>query len=151
MEQKIKHLIREINFTYYGIYLVTVLVAIGIFLLNIGNVNFYQIEETSSLGRNISTIYLIYLLISIPFSLYGFTKRAKKWQTIENRELMLIKYKNGARLRIIVIGLALIMGLVLVYLMKSKSMIFSSAIAAVGLYFSKPTFQKIRKDLNLME
>ncbi len=149
IERKIKHLIREINLAYYGVYLVTVVIAVSIFLMNIGKVDFLQINETSQLGRNISTFYLIYLLAAIPFSLYGFSKRAKKWQEIEKEDLMFGKYKQGARLRIVIIGLALVIGVILVYILNSKSMIFSAGIAAVALYFCKPTYKKITKDLNL--
>ncbi|PIF02710.1 MAG: hypothetical protein CR965_00220 [Paludibacter sp.] len=149
IERKIKYLIREINLVYYAVYLITVLIAVGIFLMNIGKMEFSQVNETSQLGRNISTVYLVYLLGAIPFSLYGFTKRAKKWQEIENESLMFEKYKQGSRLRIVIVGLALIVGVVLVYVLNSKSMIFSAGIAAVALYFCKPTYRKITKDLNL--
>ncbi len=150
IERKIKSLIGKINITYYSIYLVTVLIAVIIFLVNIGGVEVLQINETSEIGRNISTLYLIYLLGAIPFSLYGFTKRCKKWQKIEDEELMFDKYRKGSHLRILVIGLALIVGIALVYILKSKSMIFSAGMSAVALYFCKPTYRKITKDLNLM-
>ncbi len=148
MERKIKHLVNRINLVYYGVYLLTIIAVATVFIMTFGNVETAHINETSLLGRNISTAYLIYLLVSIPFSLYGFTLRAKKWQNLEE-DLMFEKYRKGASIRIIIIGLALVVGVVLVYIMKSKSMIFSSAIAAISLYFAKPTDRKIIRELNI--
>ncbi len=150
MERKIKHLINQINLTYYGIYLLTVIAVATVFIMSFGNVEITRINETGPLGRNISTFYLIYLLVSIPFSLYGFSLRAKKWQKLDE-DVMFEEYRKGASLRIIIIGLALVVGVILVYVMKSKSMIFSSAIAAISLYFCKPTDRKIIRELNLKQ
>lgn len=153
MEKAIRHTVKNINLTYYTIYLIAIVAVTIIFVMQFVNINYpaISIPENSDLGRTISSIYLIYLLGSIPFSLYGFTKRAKKWQQISDDTAMFNAYTKGAKTRIWIIGIALVVGIVLVKILNSKSMVFSAAIAAIALYFCKPTPRKIIKELSLEE
>lgn len=151
MEKAIRHAVKNINLTYYTIYLMAIVAVTVIFVMHFAGTVSPVIVENSDVGRTVSSIYLIYLLGSIPFSLYGFTKRAKKWQQLSDDTSMFAAYTKGAKIRIWVIGVALVVGVILVKVLNSKSMVFSAAIAAVALYFCKPTPRKIIKDLNLEE
>ena len=96
-------------------------------------------------------MYILYLLISIPYALWSFHKKTKKWQQIKDQYVKLVEYEKGSKLRLWIIGAGLIAGIVLVYFMRSKSMIFCAAIAAIALYFTKPTLNKMISELKLDE
>jgi len=97
----------------------------------------------------ISTTYLIYLLVSIPVALYWFHIYTVKLRKETDEFLKFKKYKKASNIRLWVVGTGLIVGVILVYLLRSQSMIFTSAIAAIALYFSKPSAVKMIRELDL--
>ncbi len=149
LERKIRLLGRSINVIYYTIYLLVIVAVILIFFFTYTNVEVKTIDPLSPLGSNIQTVYILYLLISIPASLYLFHRYTKKLQDEMDQYEQFKKYKKAASKRIWAIGLGFLIGVVLVYLLQSQSMIFTAAIAAIALYFCKPTRMKIINDLDL--
>ena len=143
--------IKNINLVYYMLYMTTVVVAVIIFFLTFSNAQTTHIDEKSQTGIIISSVYILYLLISIPYALWSFHKKTKKWQLIKDEYVKLMEYEKGSKIRLWIIGAALIAGIVLVYFMRSKSMIFCAAIAAIALYFTKPTMNKMISELKLDE
>ncbi|HNX89643.1 MAG TPA: hypothetical protein PKH58_11205 [Paludibacteraceae bacterium] len=143
--------IKNINLVYYMLYMTTVVVAVIIFFLTFSNAQTTHIDEKSQTGIIISSVYILYLLISIPYALWSFHKKTKKWQQIKDQYVKLVEYEKGSKLRLWIIGAGLIAGIVLVYFMRSKSMIFCAAIAAIALYFTKPTLNKMISELKLDE
>ncbi len=143
--------IKNINLVYYMLYMTTVVVAVIIFFLTFSNAQTTHIDEKSQTGIIISSVYILYLLISIPYALWSFHKKTKKWQLIKDEYVKLMEYEKGSKIRLWIIGAGLIAGIVLVYFMRSKSMIFCAAIAAIALYFTKPTLNKMISELKLDE
>lgn len=151
INNKVNKAIQSINLVYYLIFLLTiVLVTVGYFI-NMGNIEIPHIEEVSDTGRTLSSIYIIYLLVSIPLAVYGFNKQTKKWKEMADIDEMLKKYVKGSKIRLAVIGIGLIFGIILVYILNSRSMIFCAAIGAIMLYISKPTAKKVHKELEINE
>ncbi|MBP1664380.1 MAG: hypothetical protein H6Q19_1520 [Bacteroidetes bacterium] len=146
-----ERIIKNINLVYYLLYMTTVVVAVIIFFLTFSNAQTAHIDEKSQTGVIISSVYILYLLISIPYALWSFHKKTKKWQQIKDEYVKLVEYEKGSKIRLWIIGAGLIAGIVLVYLMRSKSMIFCAAIAAIALYFTKPTVNKMISELKLDE
>ncbi|NLI72541.1 MAG: hypothetical protein GX361_07400 [Bacteroidales bacterium] len=149
LDRKVRTVSRSINVVYYTIYLLTILAVVVIFFLTFSDVQVKRIDPLSKLGTGISTAYLIFLLISIPASLYLFHRYTQKLKVEPDEYVKLNKYKKAAYIRLWVIGLGLIVGVILVYVLHSRSMIFTAAIAAIALYFCKPSGLKIIKELDL--
>ena len=131
--------------------MMTVVAAVIIFFLTFSNTRTTYIEERSQTGIILSSVYILYLLISIPYALWSFHRKTKKWQLIQDDYLKFKAYEKGSLIRLYIIGISLIAGVILVYVMRSRSMIFCAAIAAIALYFSKPTVNKMIKELKLEE
>ena len=149
IERKIRMITKSITVTYYIIYLLTIIAVIAIFFMTYTNVDVNRIDALSSLGIKISTIYMFYLLASIPSALYLFHLYTLKLRKETNEFLQFQKYKKASNIRLWVVGTGLIVGVILVYVLRSQSMIFTAAIAAIALYFSKPSGVKMIRELNL--
>lgn len=149
LDRKVRMLSRSINVVYYTIYLLTIVAVVTIFFLTYSDAEVNRIDPLSKLGTNISTAYIIFLLISIPGALYLFHRYTQKLKTEPEEFVKFSKYKKASFIRLWVVGLGLISGVILVYVLRSQSMIFTSAIAAIALYFCKPSGLKIIRDLDL--
>lgn len=145
-----KKAVKKITLIYYVIYATTILsTALG-YLLNMQGKT-ASIDPQSSLGIALSSILILYILISIPFSLGGFHRMTKKWRTIEDETLKLAKYEKGAVLRLVAIGVGLVGSVIVFYITNNISMIYCVGITAIALLFCKPTEDKIIADLKLDE
>ena len=145
-----KKTIKSIAQVYYIIYATTILSTVVGYLMNIQGQT-KSIDPKSSIGIALSSILILYILISIPFALGGFHRMTKKWKLIEDEKLKLAKYEKGAILRLAAIGTGLIGSVVLFYVMNDISMIYCVGITAIALLFCKPTEAKIESDLKLNE
>lgn len=140
---------KSITVTYYVIYLLTILAVVAIFFMTYANVNIERIDALSPLGVKISTVYMIYLLTSIPLALYLFHIYTQKLRKETNEFIQFQKYKKASNIRLWVVGIGLVVGVLLVYLLRSQSMIFTAAMAAIALYFCKPSGIKMIRELDL--
>ena len=149
IERKIRMITKSITVTYYVIYLLTILAVVAIFFMTYANVNIERIDALSPLGVKISTVYMIYLLTSIPLALYLFHIYTQKLRKETNEFIHFQKYKKASNIRLWVVGIGLVVGVLLVYLLRSQSMIFTAAMAAIALYFCKPSGIKMIRELDL--
>lgn len=92
---------------------------------------------------------MIYLLTSIPLALYLFHIYTQKLRKETNEFIQFQKYKKASNIRLWVVGIGLVVGVLLVYLLRSQSMIFTAAMAAIALYFCKPSGIKMIRELDL--
>lgn len=143
--------LRRINSIYYIIYMLTIVSAVAVFMLSYMNVNKFVINEKSSTGMVLSSILILYILISVPLAFWLFHKKTKSLQLIEDKFAKYEAYKKASIIRLWVIGIGLIGGVVLFYLLTSTNMIFCALISAVALFFCKPTLGKMIKELDLEE
>jgi len=144
-----KGTLKKINLVYYAIYSITILSTIVGYLLTSDSLQ--QISPKSQLSINLSSILIIYILISIPLSLYLFYKNVKKWKLLEDNMTKLDKYEKGSIYRLVAVGLGLIASIAIFFILRSVSIIYCAGIAAIALIFCKPTESKIISDLGLDE
>lgn len=144
--------LRSINGVYYSVYMLTILSAVGVFVTNYLNVkSAVSIDPKSSLGIALSSLLILYILISIPLSFWLFFKGTKKWKELPDKFAKFTAYKKASVIRLWVVGIGLILGVMLVYFLHSTSMIYCALISAVALFFSKPSEAKMVSELNLEE
>jgi hypothetical protein len=140
-----KRTLRILLTAYYAVYAAAILAATsGYYILKSG----YKIDPLTSEGTIINSIVILYIISTIPLALAIFNKMTKKWALIQDENEQLEKYRNGGIYRILIIGTGLVLGVVFFYVMNSQSMIFCAGIAAVALFFCKPSENKILNDLN---
>lgn len=143
-------IVKRINMIYYSLYFLTIAITvIGYFLTMESDTK--TIDPQSSTGIILSSVVIIYLLISIPGALALFHRYTKKLIPIQDEFLKLNKYAYGATLRLLFIGLGLIFSVITFYLLRNQSMLFSAFIAFVSLIFCKPTERKIMRELQMDE
>jgi len=140
-----KRTLRILLTAYYAVYAAAILAATsGYYILKSG----FKIDPLTSEGTIINSIVILYIISTVPLALALFNKMTKKWALIQDENVQLEKYKTGAIYRILIIGTGLVLGVVFFYVMNSQSMIFCAGIAAVALFFCKPSENKIMNDLN---
>jgi len=142
-----ERILKKINLTYYLIYTVTILATIIGYLINMNSENTVDIKSTFSI--TLSSVVILYLIVSIPAALAIFHRNTQKWCKIEDRYTKLNKYSSGATLRLLIIGFGLVFSVIAFYILRTESMIFCAGISAIALLFCKPTEAKIISDLKL--
>ena len=143
-----KKTLKLLRLTYYSVYLTAIIAAFsGYTILKNG----LTIDPKSDTGVTLQSILIIFIIGSIPLTLATFNRMTKKWAELNNIDEKIIKYRRAGIIRIIIIGLGLILGVVFFYVMQSQSMISIAGIAAVALFFCKPSENKIIIDLKLEE
>ena len=145
MEEK---LTKELNWYYYGMMALTVISGTLAYLL------IYQwhildpIGTLTQVGQTIQWVIYFDAMFFIPMGLYGFKRRVDKIRRMEDETEKYKLYKKEAIIRIIVVSNAMVFGIFAFYLLGCyKSMLWVSAIAAIGWYFTKPTPRKIQLEL----
>lgn len=140
---------KQINQVYYLIYTATILSAIGGYLIAFNQTN--SIDPKSPLGITLSSILMIYMLVSIPAALALFHKGTKKWSKIEDEKIKFEKYKKGAYLRLAAVGISLVSSIIVFFILRTESIIYCFAISGIALFFCKPNAGKIASELDLNE
>lgn len=143
--------LRRINSVYYTIYMLTIISAVAVFMSTYMNLNTFLIDSNSVLATTLSSVLIIYILITIPLSMWLFHKKTISLQQIADKYAKYNNYRKAAILRLWIIGIGLIAGVALFYILSSQSMIFCALISAVALFFCKPSVGKMMKELNLDE
>jgi hypothetical protein len=141
-----KQTLRQLQIAYYSVYIAAIAAATsGFYILKSG----FVINPLSQTGTVLNTLLIIFIIGSVPLSLGYFNKLTKKWALLEDENQRLEKYRKVGTLRIAVIGLGLVLGVLFFYIMNSQSMIFCAGIAAIALFFCKPSEAKISTELGL--
>lgn len=143
MEDKIA---RRLNWFYYGSYVLACLAATLFWYLVTGQS--LSVIEPQSVGGNIMQyVVILYVLVTVPGGLYVFKRVCEKIRKMEETQRYAMYYK-WAVVRICVIGLGITLCIIAFYVLGGYvSMIWCAAIAALGLYFCKPTPRKIQLEL----
>lgn len=132
---------------YYLIYTITILSTIIGYVVTMSRET--SVDVKSPLSITLSSIVILYIIISIPAALALFHRSTKKWAAIEDRFTKINKYVAGATWRLLAVGFGLVLSVMVFYILRSESMIFCAGISAIALLFCKPTEGKIISDLNL--
>jgi len=144
-----ERIVKKINLAYYLIYTLTILSTIIGYIVTQSRET--TVDVKSPLSITLSSIVILYIIISIPAALYLFHKSTKKWIEIEDNFQKLERYTTGATWRIIIVGFGLVLSVVVFYIIRTESMIFCAAITAVALLFCKPTENKMKSELKIEE
>lgn len=141
-----KETLRQLTIAYYCVYAAAIAAALtGFYILRSG----LRIDPLSQTGTILNSILIVLIIGCIPVTLAVFNKKTKNWAKLENQDQKLALYKTAGTIRIAIIGIALITGVLFFYIMNSQSMIFCAGIAAIALFFCKPSEAKIETDLEL--
>lgn len=142
-------IVKKIYLAYYLVYTITILLTIVGYMVTMTRETSVDIKSTLSI--TLSSIVILYMLISIPSALAIFNRNTKKWAQIEDRYIKINKYVTGATWRLFIVGFGLILSVVVFYILRTESMIFCAGISFIALFFCKPTEGKIISDLKLEE
>lgn len=144
MEEK---LARKLNWFYYGAYALACLSA-TLFWYLVTKRQMLVFDPQSLWGNVIQYVAICYVIVTVPGGLYAFKRVCERARNMEKERMFALYYK-WAVIRICLIGLGITLGIVAFYLLGGyMSMIWCAAIAALGLYFCKPTPRKIQLELS---
>lgn len=145
MKEKI---IRSLNRYYYGILVLALLVGTACyFLITKGLVA--PIDRMSALGKAMQYVVIIDALCTIPLGLYMGKRKCRYLSSLadDNNEKWQ-GYKQMALARILLVSNSMVFGIAAFYLMACyQSMLWITAVAAIGWYFTKPTLRKMELEL----
>ena len=149
--KNITRIVRQINQAYYLVYTCTILSTIIGYYLTMSRTSAPDVK--SELNATLSSIIIMYMIISIPSALSLFNRNLKKWREIEDEFLKHKKYISGSKLRLLVIGIGLVASVIAHFILyagtSNMSMIASAGIAAIALFFCKPSANKVANELEM--
>jgi len=136
---------KSLNQMYYLIYTLIILFTITSYFLNLNfvvDVEMSEITKYSWLGIHvfltlIAFLSFVYLLL--------FVNKSNSDQPLLVRRS---KYLQIAKVRLSLIGLSLMLGVVLLYLIRSEIVLYSIAVSGLLLLFSKPNEARINDFLS---
>lgn len=137
----------KLNILYYTFYvLAVVLVVLLGFVIDLSEV---VLSPMSGAGQTLQYVAIMYVLLSVPGSLYGFKRYMAKVSKIEGEKQKEKTYMRCAVLRMTLIGIGVLLCIAAFYLLGSyQSMLWCAAMALVAFYFCKPTEKKIYLEMN---
>jgi hypothetical protein len=142
-----KNIIKSLNLYYYGVLILTLISgALAYFLIMKELVQ--PIDPMSTLGQVLQYVVIFDALLTIPMGLYLCKRQCAKLATLAHEEQKLLGYKKAAIWRILLVSNAMVFGIAAFYLMGAyQSMLWITAVAAIGWYFTKPTEAKLHAEL----
>lgn len=146
-QQTLRQAMTFSQMAYYGAFVLAV-VAVGVSLLLIKNGCCTPVsKETLTV---VKTLSYLYLLLSIPFALWYFSRQVRSLQT-DDLSLLLKQYRRLVLLRVVLIATGFVGNILLFYLCQTVPVtydfLFAAAIAAVALLFCKPKRQTVEYEL----
>jgi hypothetical protein len=149
--KNIERIVRQINQIYYLVYTGTILTTIVGYYLTMNREN--TVDPKSNFSITLSSLIILYIIVSIPSALALFHRNLKKWRLIEDPFLKDKKYIAGAQQRLFFVGLGLISSIIGHFILytntSNMSMIFCAGIAAIALFFCKPSASKVINELEI--
>ena len=142
-----KNIIKSLNLYYYGVLILTLISGTLAYFLIMKD--FVQdIKPESTFGLVLQYVIIFDALLTIPMGLYLCKRQCTELATLADEERKLAGYKKAATLRILLVGNTMIFGIAAFYLMGGyMSMLWITAVSAIGWYFSKPSEAKLQAEL----
>lgn len=146
-----KNIVKQLNPCYYAMMFLAVLAAtISYFLITRHVLS--PVEPSSLVGMIVQYVVIFDALLTVPLGLYLFKRRCRHIAQIADEDLQTSAYVRAARVRIVMVSNAMILGMAAFYFLGGyTSMLWVAAIAAIGWYFTKPTEQKVYIELHIPE
>ena len=144
MEKKI---IRSLNLYYYGVLILTLLSGTSAYFLIMKDL-VQAIDPMSTIGQVMQYAVIVDALLTIPAGLYLCKRKCTKLAELADEEQKLMGYKRVATLRILLVSNTMVLGIAAFYLMGAyQSMLWITAVSAIGWYFTKPSERKMELEL----
>lgn len=144
MEKKI---IKSLNLYYYGVLILTLLSGTSAYFLIMKEL-VPAIDPMSTIGQVMQYAVIVDALLTIPAGLYLCKRKCTKLAELADEEQKLMGYKRVATLRILLVSNTMILGIAAFYLMGGyQSMLWITAVSAIGWYFTKPSERKMELEL----
>ena len=144
MEKKI---IKSLNLYYYGVLILTLLSGTSAYFLIMKDL-VQAIDPMSTIGQVMQYAVIVDALLTIPAGLYLCKRKCTKLAELADEEQKLMGYKRVATLRILLVSNTMVLGIAAFYLMGGyQSMLWITAVSAIGWYFTKPSERKMELEL----
>ena len=142
-----KNIIKSLNLYYYGVLILTLISGTLAYLLIMKD--FVQpIDPMSTIGQVMQYAVIVDALLTIPAGLYLCKRKCTKLAELADEEQKLMGYKRVATLRILLVSNTMVLGIAAFYLMGAyQSMLWITAVSAIGWYFTKPSERKMELEL----
>ena len=142
-----KNIIKSLNLYYYGVLILTLLSgSLAYFLIMKDLV--LPIDPMTTLGQVLQYIVIFDALLTIPAGLYLCKRQCAKLTQLSDENAKYTGYKKAATWRILLVSNTMILGIVAFYLMGAyQSMLWVTAVSAIGWYFTKPSEAKLQAEL----
>ena len=142
-----KNIIKSLNLYYYGVLILTLLSgSLAYFLIMKDLV--LPIDPMTTLGQVLQYIVIFDALLTIPAGLYLCKRQCAKLTQLSDENAKYNGYKKAATWRILLVSNTMILGIVAFYLMGAyQSMLWITAVSAIGWYFTKPSEAKLQAEL----
>lgn len=145
-----KRILKPLIALHYGAYFLAIIIAS--FGMKIISALGWSIDPLSSSGVSLSSILIVFIVGSVPLSLWLFHKQMLKLMENENLKSKIKIYSQLSTIRLLVLGAALNFGILFFYIFQmNKSLLFCAGIAAIGMVFSKPSELRLITDLQLTD
>ena len=143
-----KNIIKSLNLYYYGVLILTLISGtLAYFLIMKDFV--HPIDPMSTLGQVLQYVIIFDALLTIPTGLYLCKRQCTKLAELADEEQKLASYKRAATLRIVLVSNTMVFGIAAFYLMGAyQSMLWITAVSAIGWYFTKPSEAKLQAELH---
>ena len=142
-----KNIIKTLNLYYYGVLILTLISGTLAYFLIMKD--FVQpIDPMSSLGQVLQYVIIFVALLTIPTGLVFCKRQCTKLAGLTDGEQKLAGYKKSATWRILLVSNTMVFGIAAFYLMGAyQSMLWITAVSAIGWYFTKPSEAKLQAEL----
>ena len=146
-----KNIIKSLNLYYYGVLILTLISGTLAYFLIMKD--FVQpIDPMSTLGQVLQYVIIFDALLTIPMGLYLCKRQCTKLAELADEEQKLASYKRAATLRIVLVSNTMVFGIAAFYLMGAyQSMLWVTAVSAIGWYFTKPSERKMQLELQAQQ
>ena len=138
---------KRLNFVYYCFPVMTILIYVVAYLLT-RNGNWIPIAPSSTVGMVMQYVALFLVIGGVPFGLWWHKRTCKKLSTVEDKEQQSKQYDDSACQRIVIVSLGMPICFFFYFMLGGyQTMLWLTAIAAIGWYFTKPTEGKKEQEL----
>ena len=142
-----KNIIKSLNLYYYGVLIMTLISGSLAYFLIIKDL-VQPIVPMSVLGQVLQYTVIFDALLTIPAGLYLCKRQCSKLAELTDETLKLAGYKRAATWRILLVSNTMVFGIAAFYLMGAyQSMLWITAVSAIGWYFTKPSEGKLQAEL----
>ena len=140
-------IIKSLNLYYYGVLILTLLSGTASYFLIMKDI-VLPIDSMSTLGQVLQYIVIFDALLTIPAGLYLCKRQCAKLAQLTDETAQYNGYKKAAIWRILLVSNTMIWGIAAFYLMGAyQSMLWVTAVSAIGWYFTKPSERKMQLEL----